>query len=141
MTTRMVTVVLLSSTLGACTPVIHGPPATLHTIAAPDPVTPEVQVTVVTLPTPAGPTPGQGQWRAWMPTQVQPNGDITEGHWMTLSLDAPTLTVITPVHPMPRAPKPVLTPKQPVLKRSMAQTPPMMSPQGTPDLALPQGGQ
>jgi hypothetical protein len=140
---RVVPLLLLSSALGACTPVIQGPPAVLHAHATPDPVTPEVQVTTVTLPSLPGPTPARGQWRAWLPTQTLPSGETIEGHWITLSLEAPTLTVITPEKPMPRAPKPVLTQKQPVMRRppTQAPAPPPVPPGLPPGLGQPPGGQ
>jgi hypothetical protein len=137
-----VALLLTCCTLTACTSTVRGPDATLQTIATPDPVTPEVRVTTITIP---GPTPGTGQWRAWMPAQTQLNGETTEGHWVTLSLEAPTITVVEPVTRIPRAPKPVMTPKQPVIRRPAAQTPAPVTPQATPvlpsGLTLPQGGQ
>jgi hypothetical protein len=133
---------VLCCALTACTKPVQGPEATLQTIATPDPVLPAVQVTTLTLP---GPTPGTGQWRAWLPTQTHPGGETTEGHWITLSLDAPTITVVAPVKPIPRAPKPVLTPKPPVIRRPPAQAAPPVAPQVTPvlpsGLTVPQGGQ
>jgi hypothetical protein len=142
MTPRLWPLLITCGIVTACTPIVRGPDATLQTIATPDPVTPEVRVTTITMP---GPTPGTGQWRAWMPAQTQPNGETTEGHWVTLSLEAPTLTVIEPVKPIPRAPKPVMTPKQPVIRRPAAQAPAPAIPQVTPvlpsGLTGPQGGQ
>ena len=88
--------------LTACTATLTGPEADLHAIATPDPVSHAVRP--VPQPT-MGPTPGPGRWRAWMPRQVQPNGDVTEGHWLDLSLDPPAVDVLEPVTPMPRAPK------------------------------------
>jgi hypothetical protein len=59
------------------------------------------------------PTLGPGQWRAWVPRQVQPNGDVTDGHWLEISLTAPPVETLEPVKPMPRAPKTHLGAKQP----------------------------
>jgi hypothetical protein len=96
--------------LTACTAALTGPDADLHALATPDSTPPVVRV----VPQPApGPTPGTGRWRAWVPRQVQPNGDVTEGHWLDLSLDPPALEVMEPVTPMPRAPKTPVGAKRP----------------------------
>ena len=88
--------------LAGCTTALQGPAANLHATATPDPVAPAVRV----VPQPApGPLLAPGRWRAWIPRQVQSNGDVTEGHWLDLSLEAPIVEVIEPVLPAPRAPK------------------------------------
>src|SRR5256886_4826713 len=70
---------LAGVSLTACTAPLQGPEADLHAIATPDPV-PQV---VRPVPQPApGPPPAQGHFRAWVPRQVQPNGDTVEGHWI-----------------------------------------------------------
>src|SRR5436853_5157133 len=85
--------------LAACTAPLQGPEADLHTIATPD-LIPQV---VRPVPQPApGPTPEQGHFRAWVPREVAPNGDIIEGHWITVSTTPPALEVLEPATPMPR---------------------------------------
>jgi len=91
--------------LVACTAPLQGSEADLHAIATPDPV-PQV-VRPVPKP-PPGPTPEQGQFRAWVPRQVSANGDIIDGHWVTVSTTPPPVEVLEPATPMPRAPKPHL---------------------------------
>ena len=62
----------------------HGPEADLHAIATPDPTLP---------PTPGAPTGARAHARhgplaGLIPRQVQPTGDVTEGHWLDFSLEA-----------------------------------------------------
>ena len=77
----LLTLLLATLPLTACTAALTGPEADLHAIATPDPVPHAVRPA----PHPApGPTPGTGRWRAWVPRQVQPTGDVTEGHWLEL---------------------------------------------------------
>ena len=105
MTRRLLILALGTLSLMACTAPLQGPEADLHAIATPDPV-PQV---VRTVPTPPpGPTPEQGQFRAWVPREVAPNGDSIEGHWITVSTTPPVVEVLEPVNPIPRAPKPHL---------------------------------
>jgi hypothetical protein len=104
------TLVLLLAAFTACTAPLQGPEADLHAIATPDPV-PQV---VRPVPQPApGPTPAQGHFRAWVPPQVQANGDTVEGHWIIVSTTPPAVEVLEPAPPMPRAPHPHLGGKQP----------------------------
>jgi hypothetical protein len=105
--------------LTACTAALTGPDADLHALATPDSTPPVVRV----VPQPApGPTPGTGRWRAWVPRQVQPHGDVTEGHWLDLSLEAPVVDVLEPVTPMPRAPKTPVGAKRPASPPPPVQT-------------------
>ncbi len=102
MTRRLWILALLTLPLTACTAPLHGPEVDLHAIATPDPVPQAVR----TVPQPPpGPLPGAGRWRAWVPPQVQPNGDTIEGHWMTVSDTPPPVETVEPAVPMPRAPK------------------------------------
>jgi len=94
----LLTVVMIP--LAACAP-LHGKDAHLHDIATPDP--PPAPVRAVPQP-PPGPLLAHGQFRAWIPREVAPNGDVTDGHWLELSLEPPPV-VLEPVQPMPRAPK------------------------------------
>jgi hypothetical protein len=136
MTPRLLlTILLLSCT--ACTPPLQGPEADLHAIATPDPVPQAVCTVPPPAPQPApGPTPGVGRWRAWVPRQVQPNGDVTEGHWLDLGLDPPIVEVLEPVTPMPRAPKTHLGAK-PTAAPSTASAPGAHA--STPTPVLPSG--
>jgi hypothetical protein len=102
--------------LTACTAAITGPDADLHALATPDPSPAAVRPSPHPVP---GPIPGTGRWRAWVPRQVQPTGDVTEGHWLDLSLEAPTVEVLEPATPMPRAPRTPVGAKRPA-----APTPP-----------------
>jgi len=97
---RLLLLTVLTFPLAACAP-LHGKDANLHTIATPDP--PPAPVRAVPQPAP-GPMPAHGQFRAWIPREVAPNGDVTDGHWLELSLEPPTV-VLEPVQPMPRVPK------------------------------------
>ena len=99
---------LASLTLASCTAPLQGPQVDMVQVATPDPV--PVPVRPVSPPMP---TLGPGQWRAWVPRQVQPNGDVTDGHWLEISLTAPPVETLEPVKPMPRAPKTHLGAKQP----------------------------
>jgi hypothetical protein len=120
--------------LAACTAPLHGPEADLQAIATPDPGPQAVRA----LPQPApGPPPGPGRWRAWIPRQVQPNGEVTEGHWLELSLEAPAVDVLEAVTPMPRAPKTHVGARHPASPQAPVQTP--MSPALIPTPVLPSG--
>jgi len=101
-------VVLGSLTLAACTAPLQGPAVDMAQVATPDPV-PVVERPV----SPPLPAVGPGRWRAWVPRQVQPNGDTTDGHWLEISLTPPPVEMLEPVKPIPRAPKPHLGVKQP----------------------------
>jgi hypothetical protein len=130
----LLTLLLTTLPLTACTAALTGPEADLHTIATPDPTTPVVRA----VPQPvSGPTPSTGRWRAWVPRQVQPNGDVTEGHWLDLSLDAPVIEVLEPVMPMPRAPKTPVGARRPASPPMPVQTPAL--PALTPTPVLPSG--
>jgi hypothetical protein len=78
-------VVVVSVTVNGCKP-LHGPEADLATIVTPDPVPQAVRH--VPQP-PPGPVPGEGAFRAWVPRQVAANGDVIDGHWITVSLTPP----------------------------------------------------
>jgi hypothetical protein len=103
------TAVLLGGLLGlltACTPQpLVGPPVDLKTIAQPDPVVPPPPEPppVVVAPS-AVPTPPPG-WRAWIPPTQAANGDTEEGHFVTISPQAPPVEEVEPAIPMPRAPR------------------------------------
>ena len=124
-TYRLIMLVVLSlCSLTACSAPLQGPEADLHAIATPDPVSDVVRrVSPPAPPSVPGPTPAQGQFRAWVPREVAPNGDITEGHWVTVSATPPAVEVVEPAQPMPRAPKtvfgvkptPLAPPQPPVL--------------------------
>ena len=134
--TRCSLLILLLATLllTACTAALTGPEADLHALATPDPVPTAVRP----VPQPApGPTPGAGRWRAWVPRLVQPNGDVTEGHWLDLSLDPPAVDVLEPVTPIPRAPKTHVGAKRPAAPPTPVQTP--APPALTPTPVLPSG--
>jgi hypothetical protein len=105
--------------LTACTAALTGPEADLHALATPGP-TPQA-VRPMPSPTP-GPTPGTGRWRAWVPRHVQLNGDVTEGHWLDFSLEAPAVEVLEPVTPMPRAPKTPVGAKRPTSPQTTVPT-------------------
>jgi len=111
---------LMTLSLTACTAALTGPEADLHAIATPNPMTSVVRA--VAQPAP-GPTPGTGRWRAWVPRQVQPTGDVTEGHWLDLSLEAPTMEVMESVTPMPRAPRTHVGAKRPGAPQTPVQMP------------------
>ena len=89
-----------------------------------------------------GPTPEQGHFRAWVPREVAPNGDMIDGHWITVSTTPPALEVLEPMQPMPRAPKTHVGAKSPT--QSPAQTPTSQATLPTPLLPsglLPHDGQ
>ncbi len=133
---HLLTLVLLTGALTACTAPLQGPEADLHAIATPDPV-PQV---VRTVPQPApGPSPEQGHFRAWVPRQVQPNGDEVDGHWMTVSPTPPPTETLEPVKPMPRAPKTVVGAKPSAPPQPQGPAQPQMVPQATPTPVLPTG--
>ena len=116
----LLTLLLATLPLTACTAALTGPEADLHAIATPDPVPHAVRPA----PHPApGPTPGTGRWRAWVPRQVQPTGDVTDGHWLELRLDPPAVDVLEPVTPMPRAPKTHVGGKRPAAPPTPVQIP------------------
>jgi hypothetical protein len=148
-------VVLGSLTLAACTAPLQGPPVDMVQVATPDPV-PVIERPV----SPSLSAVGPGRWRAWVPRQMQPNGDITEGHWLEISLTPPPVETLEPVKPMPRAPKthlgaksPAPTPPQPQTPHTATVTPVLPSGllpqdgsaalrlQRTPTPRLPLGGQ
>jgi hypothetical protein len=83
----------------ACAP-LQGSPVDLATIATPDPIAELVRPAL-----PLTPASAPGTFRAWIPRQVTPEGDITEGHWLGLTLAPPVLEGLEPDKPMPRAPK------------------------------------
>jgi len=133
---RLLRLVLLTLPLTACTAPLQGPTVDLATIATPDPVPQAVRV----VPPPApGPTVGAGRMRAWVPRQVQPNGDTTEGYWMDISLAPPPAETVEPVTPMPRAPK--IHGGQKPAAQSQPQIPaqPTVPPVATPTPVLPSG--
>ncbi len=103
---------LVTLTLSACAS-LEGPPADLHRLATPDPTPPAVRTVVQ--PTP-GPTPGTGRWRAWLPPQRTPTGEVVEGHWLELSTDPPVLETLELVKPIPRAPTVTFGKAQPPLQ-------------------------
>ena len=109
MTRRLLLLTLGTLFLLACTAPLQGPEADLHAIATPDPVPPAVvraERPQQPVPQPApGLTPEHGQFRAWIPKQVQPNGDEIQGHWLLISATPPPVEVLEPVTPMPRAPR------------------------------------
>ena len=127
---RVLMLTLVSVTVSACAP-LHGPEVDLHAIATPDPVP---QVTRPVLPLAPGPAPETGRWRAWVPRQLHPNGDVVEGHWLDISLTAPPVETIAPVKPMPRAPKTHLGAKSPASAQ-----PQMPLPAVLPTPVLPSG--
>ena len=131
----LLTLLLATLPLTACTAALTGPEADLHAIATPDPTPPAVRAVPHPVP---GPTPGTGRWRAWIPRQVQPTGDVTEGHWLDLSLDPPAVDVLEPVTPMPRAPKTHVGGKRPAAPPTPVQVP--APPALTPTPVLPSGG-
>lgn len=132
---RVTPLALVTLTLTACAS-LEGPPADLHRLATPDPTPPAVRTIVQPMP---GPTPGAGRWRAWLPPQHAPNGDVVEGHWLELSAEPPAVVeVLAPVQPIPRAPKVAFgkahVPLQP------PQSPPGAPPvRVTPQPVLPEG--
>lgn len=89
--------------LVACAKPLEGPPIDLETVATPDPV-PAAAVPVV-LPA-LGPSANAGEWKAWVPPQVQPNGDRVEGHWIVIQRTPPAAEVLEPTPVIPRGPKP-----------------------------------
>jgi len=106
-----------------CMKPIEGPPVDLVAIAAPDPLPSPPPA-----PKPApGPQPSAGRWRAWIPRQVAPNGDVTEGTWLELSASPPTLESVEPSLPLPRAPKAPMV-KKPVQPPSSPPVPPLPPP-------------
>lgn len=121
---RVTPLALLTLTLSACAS-LEGPPADLHQLATPDPQLPAVRTVVQPAP---GPTPGVGRWRAWLPTQRTPTGDVVEGHWLELSTEPPVVVeTLEPVKPLPRAPK---------VAFGKAQPPPSSHPPVAPSLAV-----
>jgi hypothetical protein len=75
----------------------------LKQLSKPDPLA------IVMPPEPVAPPPEvQGRapepWRAWVPRRVQPNGDVVEGHYLTISLTEPPVELLEPAKPMPRLP-------------------------------------
>jgi len=133
---RSLVLVLALSTCSACTAPLQGPEANLHAIATPDPVPQVLRAVPQAAP---GPTPGTGRWRAWVPRQVQPNGDVTEGHWLELSLESPAAEFLEPVTPMPRAPKTHFGAKSPAQAQQQLPGQPQTVPQATPTPVLPSG--
>jgi hypothetical protein len=91
---------LLLACIG-CTAPLQGPPVELQTVLAPEPFP---QPPPVPQP-PPGPTAGPGTFRAWVPSESQPNGDRREGHWLVISTSPPAEEVLEPPVPLPRAPK------------------------------------
>jgi hypothetical protein len=116
----LLTLLLATLPLTACTAALTGPEADLHAIATPDPTPPLLRP--VSPPAP-DPTPGTGRWRAWIPRHVQPTGDVTEGHWLDFSLVPPAVDVLGPVTPMPRAPKTPVGAKRPAAPQTPVPTP------------------
>jgi len=106
---------LVPLTLAACTAPLQGPQADLVQVATPDPV----PMAVRPVPSPM-PAVGPGRWRAWVPRQVQPNGDTIDGHWLEISLTAPPVETLEPVKSMPRAPKTHLGAKSPAQSQPQA---------------------
>jgi len=105
MTRRLSLLALGGLALAACSAPLQGSEADLHAIATPDPVP---QVVRAAPQPPPGPTPVHGQFRAWVPRDVAPSGDIIEGHWLTISATPPPVEVLEPAMPMPRAPRGIL---------------------------------
>jgi len=128
---------LVSCLLGlvGCMKPIEGPPVDLVAIAAPDPLP-----TPPPAPKPApGPQPGAGRWRAWIPRQVAPGGDVTEGTWLELSASPPVLENVEPSLPLPRAPKTPLVKKSVQASAPPVPVPPPPPPMpGLPGLGHPQ---
>src|SRR5262249_29209092 len=100
---RLWLLVLVSVSLWGCVKPLQGPEADLAATAAPDPAPPPPAPRVPPA-LPAGPVLGAGEFKAWVPPQVQPNGDRIEGHWLVISLTPPASETMEPVTPMPRAP-------------------------------------
>src|SRR5262249_37627436 len=96
---------LISVSLWGCVKTLQGPEADLSAIAAPDPAPPSPAPRVPPA-LPAGPMLSAGEFKAWVPPQVQPNGDRMGGHWLVISLTPPASETLEPAVPMPRAPKP-----------------------------------
>ena len=87
--------------LSACAGPMQGPEVDLVQVAQPHPT----PVTTPPIPQSIGPQTGHGQWKAWVPRQVQPSGDTVEGHWITFSLTPPPEERMEPAKTLPRAPK------------------------------------
>lgn len=132
-------VVLLFALLGcsvwltACPGPLVGPTVDLATIATPDPV-PAAALPLV-LPR-LGPSANAGEWKAWVPPQVQPNGDRVEGHWIVIQQTPPAAEVIEPTPVIPRAPKTQFGAKPAVRPASPASPASPTPPPGQPGLPL-----
>jgi hypothetical protein len=114
---------LLAVLMTACSP-LQGPEIDMAHVATPDPIAEQVRPAP-----PLTPPAGLGQWRAWVPRQTTREGDVTEGHWLTMSVAPPVIEVIEPEKPMPRAPKAPLTkPQAPAARKPHDQTPALAAP-------------
>lgn len=99
----LVLCVLGSLSVVRCTPVLQGEPLDLGVEATP-PLAAAAKPHLPTAPPSMIPSAMGGGFRAWVPRQVAPNGDVVEGHWLEVSEQAPAAEVLPPSVHIPRAP-------------------------------------
>jgi hypothetical protein len=130
MTQTTSAILLLTSTLlcVSCGGPLQGAHVDLNDIARPTPVA-DIAPTPPPQP-PPGPRPSPGTFRAWVPRDATPNGDVIEGHYLVISLTPPAVEAIEPAKIMPRAPRPYVGAKQP--GTGVSQIPVIPAPGGIP---------
>jgi hypothetical protein len=134
MQTRVLLSLLTMGFLG-CAP-LQGPAVNLTTIATPDPI-PEQMRPPPALTPPVTP----GTWKAWIPRYVSREGEVTDGHWQSLSLAPPVIEEMEPDKPMPRAPKtPMQKPQSSTATKGHEQTPALVAPTPVFPQGVPQQG-
>ena len=126
--------ILSTILLTSCATMQEGPPVELAEIAVP-----KVVSEAATAPKPTGevspPEPWlqrRGGFRAWVPRTISANGDVVEGHYVTVSDKAPAKELVKPDYAIPKAPKQAL--RRPEKRETTAGAPPAQPsrPQGPP---------
>lgn len=116
--------------LPSCVTPLQGPEIDLVAVATPPPIPEPPRLA-------PGPTPKAGSFRAWIPRQIQPNGDESEGHWATISLTPPAAEVMEPAKPMPRSPKASVSAKPKPTAVPQTPTEPFTTPSASNSLRTP----
>jgi hypothetical protein len=140
---RTLTLALLSGALlVGCAAMQQGPPVELTEVAVPK-VAEETSAVArppaaAALSPPALPEPRQS-FQAWIPRRIMPNGDVHDGHYVTVSDKAPQKELTKPDYEIPKAPKQLVRPQAKQTPSGGQPTAPVPTPPAPPALPPSQG--
>jgi len=106
----MAALLILLLLLAGCQGMQPGPTIDPVAISQPAPVAAPLPPPVPTRPVP--PPQPSGTFRAWVPPQTLDSGERIQGHDVDIPLEPPPVQAFEPVHPIPRAPRLPLVPKE-----------------------------